>query len=384
MATRRYYSSNAVDNTVSSAINSTSTTVTLSTSPVGYPGTYPFVVALDYNSASEELVLVTNASGNILNITRGYGGTSSTAHNAGAVVRHVIIAQDLTDFQDHAAASSGVHGVTGAIIGTTDTQTLTNKTISGSSNTVTNISLTTGVTGTLPVANGGTGITSLGTGVATFLGTPTSANLAATVSDETGSGSLVFSTGPTISGPSISSPVITGTINAGGNTGASGTFLSSTGTGIAWATSSGGVPAVNGVLTGPLEAFNIVGTTGPTGGLNVDIKTAGVWYYTANATANFTLNFRGDGSTTLNSILATGQAITVSILWTNGAGPYSPGPYPYYPTAITIDGTSVTPQWSGKVPIFRGDVSATSSVSYTIIKTASATFTVLATQGVYA
>ena len=238
MATRRYYSSNAVDNTVSSAINSTSTTVTLSTSPVGYPGTYPFVVALDYNSASEELVLVTNASGNTLNITRGYGGTSSTAHNAGAVVRHVIIAQDLTDFQDHAAASSGVHGVTGAIIGTTDTQTLTNKTISGSSNTVTNISLTTGVTGTLPVANGGTGITSLGTGVATFLGTPTSANLAATVSDETGSGSLVFSTGPTISGPSISSPVITGTIAASGSTGSAGQLLSSTATGIAWVTAA--------------------------------------------------------------------------------------------------------------------------------------------------
>jgi len=327
----RYYSAVAVDNTLGSAITSGSTTATLNTSPIGYPSSFPFVLAIDYNAATEELVLVTAVSGTTISITRGFNGSTPQSHAVGAVIRHVITAQDLTDTQTHynTALTDGAHGVTGSL--------------------------------------------------ATFLGAPTSANLAAVVTDETGSGSLVFATGPT-----IASPTITGTINAGGNTGASGQFLSSTGTGIAWATSSGGVPAVNGVLTGPLEAFNIVGTTGPTGGLNVDIKTAGVWYYTANATANFTLNFRGDGSTTLNSILTTGQAITVSVLWTNGAGPYSPGPYPYYPTAITIDGTSVTPQWSGKVPIFRGDTSATSSVSYTIIKTASATFTVLATQGVYA
>jgi hypothetical protein len=69
--------------------------------------------------------------------------------------------------------------------------------------------LTTGVTGTLPVANGGTGITSFGAGVATFLGTPSSANLAAAVTDETGSGSLVFGTSPT-----IASPALTGTPTA--------------------------------------------------------------------------------------------------------------------------------------------------------------------------
>jgi hypothetical protein len=63
------------------------------------------------------------------------------------------------------------------------------------------VDLTTDVTGTLPVTNGGTGITSLGTGVATFLGTPTSANLAAAVTNETGSGALVFGTSPAITTP---------------------------------------------------------------------------------------------------------------------------------------------------------------------------------------
>lgn len=83
------------------------------------------------------------------------------------------------------------------------TETLTGKTISGTSNTITNVSLTTGVTGTLPVANGGTGITSLGSGIATFLGTPSSANLLAAVTDETGTGSLVFATSPTLVTPNI-------------------------------------------------------------------------------------------------------------------------------------------------------------------------------------
>lgn len=67
----------------------------------------------------------------------------------------------------------------------------------------TGLPLTTGVTGTLPVANGGTGITSLGTGVATFFGTPSSANLAAALTDETGSGALVFATSPTLITPNI-------------------------------------------------------------------------------------------------------------------------------------------------------------------------------------
>jgi hypothetical protein len=71
---------------------------------------------------------------------------------------------------------------------------------------LTNVDLTSQVTGTLPIANGGTGITSFGTGVATFLGTPSSANLASAVTDETGSGALVFATSPTLVTPALGTP----------------------------------------------------------------------------------------------------------------------------------------------------------------------------------
>lgn len=133
MATRRYYSAIAVDNTVASGISSTATSVTLTTSPVGFPSSYPFAVAIDYDNAAEEIVYVSNVVGTTMTIARGQNGTAAVTHNAGAVVRHVIVAQDLTDFQDHAASTTGAHGISGAFVGTTDTQTLTNKTLSGGS-----------------------------------------------------------------------------------------------------------------------------------------------------------------------------------------------------------------------------------------------------------
>jgi hypothetical protein len=119
------------------------------------------------------------------------------------------------------------------------------------------------------------------------------------------------------------------------------------------------------------EERNTVSATAATGTVNFDAVTQGVLYYTTNATGNFTLNFRGNNTTTLNSILATGDSLSVVFLNTNGATPY-------YPTAFQIDGSAVTPKWSGGSAPAAGNASSIDAYSFTIIKTASATYTVLA------
>jgi len=128
------------------------------------------------------------------------------------------------------------------------------------------------------------------------------------------------------------------------------------------------------IIKGFEEDVNVVASAA-TGTINFDISTASVWYYTSNATANHTLNFRYSSGVSLNTALATGDAITLVWLNTNGGTAY-------YPNAIQIDGNAVTP----KVPaaISAGNASAIDAYSFTIIKTASATFTVLETQTKFA
>jgi hypothetical protein len=88
-----------------------------------------YTVVIDPDTALEEIVDVSNyASGNTLTIARGIDGSTAVAHSAGAIVRHMVIGRDLSEANTHIEATTG-HGTTGAVVGTTNTQTLTNKTL---------------------------------------------------------------------------------------------------------------------------------------------------------------------------------------------------------------------------------------------------------------
>jgi len=127
-------------------------------------------------------------------------------------------------------------------------------------------------------------------------------------------------------------------------------------------------------LTGPVliapEERMTVSATAATGTVNFDASTQGILYYTTNASGNWTLNVRGTSGATLNSILATNDSITISFFVTQGSTAY-------YMTAFTIDGNAVTPKYSGGTAPSAGNASSIDIYSFTIIKTASATFTVL-------
>jgi hypothetical protein len=133
-------------------------------------------------------------------------------------------------------------------------------------------------------------------------------------------------------------------------------------------------PLTTPTLTAPLvispEERMTVSATAATGTVNFDADTQGVLYYTTDASADWTLNVRGSASTTIDSKLAVGDSMTVAFLVTNGATPYKH-------SALTIDGSAQTVKFSGGTAPAAGNTSAIDAYSFTIIKTASATYTVL-------
>lgn len=251
----RYYSSTAVDTTLSSQISSSATSLTVG-SVTGYPTQFPFTIVIDPDTANEELCEVSNVSGTVMTVTRAFDGTTAVGHAAGAVVKHVLSASDLAEPQSHIAASTQVHGLaaSSAVVGTLDAQTIKRKSL-------------------------------------------TSVQEARTVS-----------------------------------------------------------------------------ATAATGTVNFDWLTQGVLYYTSNASGNFTLNVRGDNSTTLDSLLdhtnVNKNSITIAFLVTQGTTAYDL-------SGINIDGNSQTIKYATGS---NGTGTASSVDAYTIdiTKTGSSTWNVFA------
>jgi len=142
--TTRKYSSRSQQTTLTAALSSSGTSATVVSGSALLGGTTisageTFTVVIDPDTALEEIVDVTAVSTNTLTVTRGIDGSTGQAHSAGAVVRHMAIGRDYREANTHVEASSGVHGLTGSVVGTTDTQTLTNKTLT--SPVITSLSL---------------------------------------------------------------------------------------------------------------------------------------------------------------------------------------------------------------------------------------------------
>ena len=120
-----------------------------------------------------------------------------------------------------------------------------------------------------------------------------------------------------------------------------------------------------------------VSATAATGTIAYDVTTQSVLYFTTDASGNFTVNFRGSSGTSLDTLMSTGESLSVTFLVTNGATAY-------YNSAVQVDGNSVTPKWQGGSAPTSGNASSIDSYTYVIFKTGSATFTVLASQTKFA
>ena len=217
--TTRKYSSRSQQTTLSSSLNSTDTSMTVVSASTLLGGVSPsagqtFTVVIDPDTALEEIVDVSNyTSGTTLTITRGVenAGTGS-AHSAGAVVRHMAVGRDFREANLHIESSAAyndgtgthtVHGVSGSVVGTTDTQTLTNKDLSSPTNT-------------------------LSTSVVTLTGTQTLTNKTLTSPTITGTGAIAGTFTGNLTGNVTGN--VTGTVSGNAGTVTNGVYTTDTGT----------------------------------------------------------------------------------------------------------------------------------------------------------
>lgn len=294
-----------------------------------------------------------NGSGTVTSASvvsaNGFAGTVANASTTPAITLSTSITGVLKgNGTALSAATAGTDYVApNGALGTPSSGTLTN---------TTGLPLSTGVTGTLPVANGGTGATTLAANNV-ILGNGTSA--VQVVAPST-AGNVLTSDGTTWQ--STTPP-------AAFSTSANNTF---TGT----QTFNGTTSVLAEVLTNAAETV-FISAGQQNANTTAWIAYGAVTYYTVANTANWTQNLTFSTSATLNSVMAIGQSVTMALLSTNSGTAY-------YPTSFQVDGSSVTPKWQGGTAPTSGNASAIDVYTYTIIKTASATFTVLASQTKFA
>ena len=207
MARRQYYGA-ATPTTITSSITTSSSSVAIA-AYTGWP-TGSFSLVIDPGLSSEEKILATSqTTGTITFTTRGYDGTTASAHNAGAVIYPVPTAIDFDEANAHTVATTGVHGVTGAVVGDADVQTLTNKKLSDSTTSFIDstdatkvlkidVTGTTGITGTLTSAFTTAKTLTLPDATDTLVGKATTDNL----------------TNKTLTSPVINTPLISSTYTA--------------------------------------------------------------------------------------------------------------------------------------------------------------------------
>jgi hypothetical protein len=215
--TVRKYSSRAQQTTLSSALTSVATSMVVNGGLAVMGNKTPsasetYVVVIDPDTSLEEIVEVhTYVSGNTLQINRNIDGSTAQAHSAGAVVRHMVIGRDLQEANDHEVGTLAEHAATTSLELRTliSDETGTGSLVFATSPTLVTPALGTPASGVLTNATGlpiSTGVSGLGTDVATFLATPSSANLASALTDETGTGAAVFANSPTLVTPALGTP----------------------------------------------------------------------------------------------------------------------------------------------------------------------------------
>ena len=336
--TKRAYKGNATATTLTASMSNVATSCTIA-AYTGWPsGSDPFYVVVSPGTAAEEKVLVTRTGStdttlNVVSGGRGADDTTAQSHDSGAAIYPVFTAVDAAEANTVAS-------------------TLTTK-------------------GDLLVHTGSVHARlGVGTNGYALVADSAEANGVkwAAVGDVTTSGSQTL-TNKTIA---FGSNTVSGTL-AQFNTAVTDADLVSL---------AGSETLTNKTINGAIldrteENWNIVASAA-TGTINLDVNTASIWYYTSNASANHTLNVRGDSGTTLSSLLAVGDSITVVWANTNGATAY-------YPNVFQVDGSSVTPKWQGGTAPTAGNASSIDVYVYTIVKTAATpTYTVFASQTKFA